>query len=230
MLCSSLSLSCFLLSFSVPCLILGGSYFFPFFFAFSMLAKTCYYWYCFQSGCWQSGIRKILLESIWVLKDWFFAFMCWFNLCIYDVSRRELLINVVKLIETLVVVCKNVSLFVCFCISCMHWLYRFWFLISLKFVLFSFVWLDFLILVVLIQILLSRQYFDLTGIIICLKIVGNAIKIGSQWSLMYLQLRKYIMTKLREGWKSKERKIRLKKGIMRMLSFSCYLFYYYLFL
>ena len=47
--------------------------FFPFFFAFSMLAKTCYYWYCFQSGCWQSGIRKILLESIWVLKDWFFC-------------------------------------------------------------------------------------------------------------------------------------------------------------
>ena len=83
--------------------------------------------------------------------------------------------------------------------------------------------MDFLILVVLIQILLSRQYFDLTGIIICLKIVGNAIKIGSQWSLMYLQLRKYIMTKLTEGWKSKERKIRLKKGIMRMLSFSCYL-------
>ena len=31
------------------------------------------------------------------------------------------------------------------------------------------------------------------------------------------------MTKLTEGWKSKERKIRLKKGIMRMLSFSCYL-------
>lgn len=106
--------------------------FFPFFFAFSMLAKTCYYWYCFQSGCWQSGIRKILLESIWVLKDWFFAFMCWFNLCIYDVSRRELLINVVKLIETLGVVCKIVSLFVFVLVACTDFIDSdFWFLWNL---------------------------------------------------------------------------------------------------
>lgn len=44
--------------------------------------------------------------------------MCWFNLCIYDVSRRELLINVVKLIETLGVVCKIVSLFVFVLVAC----------------------------------------------------------------------------------------------------------------
>lgn len=52
------------------------SWWFVFFFSLLLcfFYVSNYYWHCFQSGCWRSGIRKSLLESIWVLKDWFFFF------------------------------------------------------------------------------------------------------------------------------------------------------------